>query len=114
MIVSGARELKGTTVLEDGTRVYKNYVRYKPLPKEQRKYGVRKPDRPGAVLFQGGWYFPLVLAPEEGRELPLTRPDTDAYDHMFKPRPCRCDVCKRPEAQRWKDAAYKPRKWAPW
>ena len=102
------------TVLEDGTRKYVGGYTYKPVPLEERKYRVRKPDVPGAVLFQREWWIPLQVQPEPERVMPETVPDTEAYDHAFKPRPCRCYVCKRPEAQRWKDAAYKPRKWAPW
>jgi hypothetical protein len=90
-------------VLEDGTRVYSNGTRYKPLSQEQRKYGVRKPDDPEAQRYHGQWFLPLDLLPDEVRYKMETRPDTDAYDHMSKPRPCKCDVCRRPEAQRWKD-----------
>ena len=90
-------------VLDDGTRVYSNYVRYKPLSDSERKYGKRKPDDPRAVLFQGNWYLPLELLPIEERDWPLTRPDTDAYDHAGKRRRCKCDVCRRPEARRWRN-----------
>lgn len=89
--------------LDDGTRVYSNHTRYTPVPVEQRKYKVRKPDHPGAVRWHGDWLLPLELMTDEDRRMPQTRPDTDAYDHMTKPRKCRCDVCRRPEAQRWKD-----------
>jgi hypothetical protein len=91
--------------LPDGTRVYSNGTRYKPKPVEERKYGVRRPDDPRAVRYKGDWFLPLLLQPDDKRVMPLTRPDSDAYDHMDKPRKCRCDVCKRPEALRWK------RKW---
>lgn len=90
-------------ILEDGTRVYSNYTRYKPKPLSERKYAVRKPDDPRAVRWLGDWLLPLEVLPEEERQLPETRPDTDAYEHMEKPRKCRCYVCLRPESQRWKD-----------
>ena len=89
--------------LEDGTRVYSNSTRYSPVPPERRKYGVRKPAVEGAVRFRGDWFLPLDLRPESAREWPATRPDTDAYLHMTKPRKCRCEVCQRPESQKWKD-----------
>ena len=89
--------------LDDGTRVYSNYTRYRPVPQEQRKYSVRKPDQPGAVRWNGEWLLPLPLLPDDGRCWPETRPDTDAYDHMTKPRKCRCYVCARPEAEPWKE-----------
>lgn len=92
-------------VLDDGTRVYANYHRYKPKPPEERAYAVRKPDDPRAVRFHGAWFLPLEVLAEERRTMPATRPDTDAYDHMDKPGLCRCDVCQRPEAERWR------RKW---
>ena len=90
-------------VLEDGTRVYSNGVRRKPVPEHLRKYGHRKPDVEGAVLWSSRWWLPLVLIEDDKRVMPVTRPDTDAYDHMVKPRKCKCDVCKRPEAKRWKN-----------
>jgi hypothetical protein len=90
-------------VLEDGTRRYSNYTRYVPVPKEQRKYAVRKPEVPGSLMYQGEWYLPLVVSPVDQREMPTTRPDTEAYEHMAKPRRCKCEVCKRPESEVWKD-----------
>ena len=39
------------------------------------------------------------------RPMPETRPDDEAYDHMVKRFGCKCDVCARPQAARWK------RKW---
>lgn len=99
--VTHARETKGVIVLEDGTRVYKNYVKYKPIPAEQRKYAVRKPDDPSAFRFRGEWFLPLPLVDDEARSMPETRPDTDAYDHMVKSRKCRCVPCQRPEAAKW-------------
>jgi hypothetical protein len=90
-------------VLADGTRVYSNGTKRKPVPDSERKYKRRKPDVEGAVLWQGNWLLPLAVLPEDARCMPVTRPDTDAYDHMTKPRKCRCDVCRRPEAKRWKN-----------
>jgi hypothetical protein len=90
-------------VLEDGTRVYSNGVRRKPKPDSERIYKRRKPDTPGAVLWQGNWLLPLAVLPPASRVMPTTRPDTDAYDHASKPRKCRCDVCKRPESRRWRN-----------
>lgn len=43
-----------------------------------------------------------LLADEERPPLPETRPDTEAYEHGTF---CRCVVCKRPEALRWKRLA---------
>lgn len=92
-------------VLEDGTRVYSRYQRYKPKPLEERAYAVRKPDDPRAVRFHGKWLLPLDLAPDEQRVWPETRPDDQAYEHMTTNLTCRCLVCLRPEAERWR------RKW---
>ena len=89
-------------VLSDGTRVYSNGTRYKPVAPEERKYAIRRPDDSGAVLYQGSWYSPLASLDDEARIMPETRPDTDAYEHMGKPRKCMCYVCRRPEAKRWK------------
>ncbi len=88
--------------LPDGTRVYSNGTRYKPKAPEERVRRVRKPAVEGAVLWQGTWLLPLDLLPLEARQWPETRPDTDAYEHASKPRRCKCDVCKRPSAKRWK------------
>lgn len=87
----------------DGTRVYSNYTRYKPKAPEDRVYQVRKPAQEGAVLWGSTWLLPLVLLPIEARSWPETRPDTDAYDHASKPRRCKCRVCKRPEARKWRN-----------
>lgn len=90
-------------VLEDGTRVYSNYVRYVPVPEDERKYGRRKPDDPNAVFWSSRWWLPLELLPLADRLVPETRPDTDAYDHAGKRRRCKCDVCRRPESRRWRN-----------
>lgn len=89
--------------LPDGTRVYSNGTRYKPKAPEERVYQVRKPTVQGAILWQGDWLLPLDLLPLGGRLWPETRPDTEAYDHASKPRKCKCDVCKRPEARKWRN-----------
>jgi hypothetical protein len=92
-------------VLDDGTRVYSNYSRYTPMPDDQRTNRVRRPDDPRAVRFHGQWFIPLDLAPDEQRVTPETRPDDEAYDHMHTTALCRCRVCTRPQAERWR------RKW---
>jgi hypothetical protein len=93
--------------------VYSNGNRYRPKPEGERTYAVRRPADPRAVRFHGGWYLPLEVLPLNRRYLPMTRPDSEAYDHM--PRPCRCDVCSRPAEAvgRWqrkwrKDHGLKP------
>lgn len=103
------------TTLPDGTRRYSNGTRYKPVPLEERKIGVNKPDDPNAVRFHGRWYLPLPLKPDEQRRyMPETRPDSDAYDHMELYGVLHnCDVCARPAAMRWikrwvKDKAATP------
>jgi hypothetical protein len=89
-------------VLEDGTRLYSNGTKYTPVPAEQRKKLRRKPTDPSAVRWAGEWLLPLDLLEEDQRQLPETRPDSLAYDHMARAYKCRCPVCKRPEARRWK------------
>lgn len=86
----------------DGTRVYANYHRYKPLPPEQRKYGVNKPDDPRAERFHGRWFLPLQLLDDGSREMPETKPDDIAYEHAKHTLLCFCDVCRRPDAERWR------------
>lgn len=87
-------------ILEDGTRVYSNGTRYKPKALEDRKYGIRKLE--GAIFFRGEWYLPLDLSDPANRVMPETRADSDAYEHREKKFHCRCLVCKRPEAKRWR------------
>ena len=82
-------------VTEDGTHIYANYNRYRPLKPEERKYGVNKPDHPEAVRFHTQWFVPLELLDEAARVMPETRPDSATLDHRAT---CRCEVCKRPEA----------------
>lgn len=89
----------------DGTRVYASYHRYKPIPLEERKYGINKPDDPRAVRFHGQWFLPLDVLDDAERDMPETRPDSDAYDHMTTNLLCNCRVCVRPAAEQWR------RKW---
>lgn len=84
--------------LEDGTRVYENGHRYKPLAPEERKRAVRKPDDPRAVRWRGEWLLPLPLIPDDERHLPATRPDSSAKGHRAG---CRCTVCKRPQRKQY-------------
>ena len=86
----------------DGTRVYDKGYRYRPKPPEERTYAVRKPDDPRAVRWHGQWLLPLPLATESERVMPATRPDSDAYEHAGRTVMCGCDVCVRPEADRWR------------
>lgn len=79
----------------DGTHVYSNYTRYKPVPLEKRKYAVRKPADPRAFRIRGDWFLPLDLLPDEARVMPETRSDEDILLHRAW---CRCEVCRRPEA----------------
>ena len=87
-------------VLADGTHLYENYHRYKPMADEDRVNQRRKPDDPRAVRFHGQWFLPLELLPEDQRTMPATRADEDAYAHMSKPGLCKCQVCRRPEAEK--------------
>lgn len=79
----------------DGTRVYSNYTRYKPLSPEERKYGVNKPDHPDAVRFHARWFVPLTLLPDTQRSMPATREDAETLLHRAT---CTCEVCRRPQA----------------
>jgi hypothetical protein len=74
---------------------------YTPVPLEDRKIGVNRPDHPEAVRFHTRWFLPLDVLPAVERVMPETRPDEDAYDHMSKLTGCRCDVCRRPQARRY-------------
>lgn len=82
-------------VLPDGTRVYSNYTRYKPLDPAQRVNGVNRPDDPRAVRFHTRWFLPLDLLPDTSRQMPETRPDDQTLEHRAS---CRCSVCTRPQA----------------
>lgn len=57
-------------ILPDGTRVYSNGTRYRPMPDKERINKVRKPDDPRAFRIGGRWYLPLDLLPDEEREMP--------------------------------------------
>lgn len=87
----------------DGTRVYVDGHRYKPLAPHERKNGVNKPEDPRAVRFYGDWFLPLELLDDEQRSMPATRPDEETLEHKAS---CRCEVCRRPQATRlWHLAA---------
>lgn len=86
-------------------RTYKGGKSYRKLLPEERKIGVRRPDDPRAVRFHGNWFLPLDVLPDEKRRMPFTRPDSDAYEHMKVNLLCHCDVCCRPQAEKWR------RKW---
>lgn len=96
--------------LEDGTRVYADYHRYKPMRDEDRTYQVRKPDDPRAVRFGSTWYLPLELLADEQRTMPETIPDAETLAH---PAWCMCHVCRRPQAtevwRRWIKKGKQPR-----
>lgn len=62
----------------DGTRVYDSYNRYRPVPLEERKIGVNKPDDPRAKRFHGQWFLPLDVLPDDARpSIPATSPWED-------------------------------------
>lgn len=42
------------------------------------------------------------MIPEEARQMPETRPDSEAGEHKAY---CRCPVCKRPGSMEWKKRA---------
>lgn len=89
-------------VLEDGTRVYAGGSRYRPKPESERLIGVNRPDDPRAVRFHGRWFLPLELLADVDRVYPETAPDEEAYEHMSQRLTCRCTVCLRPAAERWR------------
>lgn len=93
---------RAVQVLEDGTRVYAGGARYRPVPAEERKIGMNKPDHPDARRFHGRWFLPLELLVEEARVMPETRPDELVLEHMETHLLCQCEVCLRPEAERWR------------
>ena len=92
-------------VLEDGTRVYANGVRYRPVAPEERRNKVRRPDDPRAVRWYSEWIVLPELVADDDRTMPETVPDTEAYDHWLMKRGCRCFICMRPESKRWKEKA---------
>jgi hypothetical protein len=83
-------------VLPDGTRVYTNGVRYKPVPASERVNGVNRPADPRAVRFHTRWFLPLNVLPDDERLMPLTRPDDATLRHRAS---CTCEVCQRPQAR---------------
>lgn len=96
-------------VLEDGTRVYRNGIKYKPVALKDRKNKINRPDDPRARRYNNDWYLPLELAPDEDRIRPETRPDEDAYWHALDSLLCRCDVCLRPTAEFYRNRAAEDR-----
>jgi hypothetical protein len=94
----------------DGTRVYSQGHRYKPLTASERRYAVRRPDHPGAVRWYGEWLLPLPLVADSTRVMPETRPDTDAYEHWWTNVLCKCDVCRRPQAEAYRRRAVNDHK----
>ena len=96
--------------LEDGTRVYARGVKYTPVKFSERKYKIRKPQDPRAVRWKGEWFIPLDLVNESERVMPSTRPDEQAYEHALIKGRCRCVVCRRPEAKRWRKRGLRERR----
>ncbi|HQZ85866.1 MAG TPA: hypothetical protein PLB21_09630 [Actinomycetota bacterium] len=96
-------------VLEDGTRVYANGVRYKPVADDERRNKKRRPEDPRAVRWYSEWLILPELVPENFRHMPETVPDSEAYEHWLKKRWCRCEICTRPESKRWKEKADRER-----
>lgn len=88
-------------------RTYKSGKTYRKKLPEERLIGINKPDDPRAVRFHGKWFLPLEVIPiTSNRVMPETRPDELAYDHIATRKfGCSCDVCQRPQAERWR------RKW---
>jgi hypothetical protein len=102
--------MRAYRVLEDGTRVYSNGVRYKPKSPAERKYKVRKPDNPDAVRWRGEWIEFVPLLQSEARVMPQTRPDEQAFDHYVLKERCQCEVCRRPESKRWRRLGRRERR----
>ena len=84
------------TVLPDGRRLYSDGHTYTPVPREQRKNRVLRPEDPRAVRRGNRWYLPLPVIPMEQREMPQTRPDDETLRHRAL---CRCTVCVRPASK---------------
>jgi len=72
--------------LEDGTRVYSNGTRYKPVADEDRVNKKHKPPVEGAFRVGDRWYLPLPLLPDEARSLPATRPYSKRARSAAPPR----------------------------
>jgi hypothetical protein len=82
--------------LEDGTRVYSNGFKYKPVPLDKR----RNRKYPDGTQWHGGKpYAPLPLLPEDERVKPYTRPDEEAVQHHVG---CACRSCQVPRVRRLK------------
>lgn len=77
-------------------RRYASGHTYTPVPLDQRKYKINKPDDPRAVRFGSKWYLPLAVLPEAERVMPETIPDEETLTHKAW---CSCKVCKRPAAK---------------
>jgi hypothetical protein len=92
-------------VLEDGTRVYANGVRYRPVSDDKRRNKKRRPEDPRAVRWYNQWVILPELVADDDRSMPETVPDSEAYNHWLEKRGCRCFICKRPESRRWKERA---------
>jgi hypothetical protein len=76
-------------VLPDGTKVYTNGFRYTPVPEDKRKY---RKFPPGTQWMHGKPFGPLPVLPDDDRELPWTRPDSEAIDtHKLG---CMCRMCR--------------------
>ena len=91
--------------LADGTRVYAEGKRYRPVPPEERKNRVLRPDHPDAVRFHSAWFLPLETLQDEARAMPETRPDEQTLEHRVS---CVCEVCRRPQARAyWRRARTK-------
>jgi hypothetical protein len=73
-------------VLEDGTRIYRNGMKYKPMDDADRTYRVRKPADPSAVRWRGVWFIPPTLLPETQRVMPETRPERNRYGGLILDR----------------------------
>lgn len=57
-------------VLEDGTRVYSNGTRYKPVAPEDRKRKTRKPESKTAFFWRGEWHEPHTFLDDDERDDP--------------------------------------------
>jgi hypothetical protein len=96
-------------VLEDGTRVYASGMKYKPVPAAERRNAVRRPEDPRAVRWYNEWIILVEVLPDEDRVWPETVPDSEAYEHWLVRRWCRCEICTRPSAKKWKERADRER-----
>lgn len=95
MTAPGPRPRRPYRTEPDGTRVYDNGMRYKPVADADRKYKRHKPDDPRAVRFRDQWFLPLELLDDAARAWPETVPDEVTLEHRAR---CTCRVCRRPQA----------------